>query len=118
MRGVGVNILEDARHWIGLLQYNLSTPLPLDPYYHTFPHLTPPHISAPLSSIPWSRNRTKGRILAICQEDTHAWAKCPVNWGVATGQDGMGGRDVDKQKKIKRYRNVREAEKRRVGRIQ
>jgi len=24
-RGVGVNILEDARHWIGLLQYNLST---------------------------------------------------------------------------------------------
>ncbi len=23
--GVGVNILEDARHWIGLLQYNLST---------------------------------------------------------------------------------------------
>jgi hypothetical protein len=24
-RGWGVNILEDARHWIGLLQYNLST---------------------------------------------------------------------------------------------
>jgi hypothetical protein len=23
--GVGVNIWEDARHWIGLLQYNLST---------------------------------------------------------------------------------------------
>jgi hypothetical protein len=23
--GGGVNILEDARHWIGLLQYNLST---------------------------------------------------------------------------------------------
>ncbi len=23
--GVGVNILEDARHWIGLLQYNSST---------------------------------------------------------------------------------------------
>ncbi len=27
--GGGVNILEDARHWIGLLQYNLSMPLPL-----------------------------------------------------------------------------------------
>ncbi len=26
--GWGVNILEDARHWIGLLQYNLPTPLP------------------------------------------------------------------------------------------
>jgi hypothetical protein len=25
VRGRGVNILEDARHWIGLLQYNLST---------------------------------------------------------------------------------------------
>jgi hypothetical protein len=25
--GGGVNILEDARHWIGLLQYNLSTVL-------------------------------------------------------------------------------------------
>jgi hypothetical protein len=25
VRGVGVNILEDARHRIGLLQYNLST---------------------------------------------------------------------------------------------
>jgi hypothetical protein len=25
MRGWGVNILEDARHWIGLLQYNPST---------------------------------------------------------------------------------------------
>jgi hypothetical protein len=25
VRGWGVNILEDARHWIGLLQYNLST---------------------------------------------------------------------------------------------
>ncbi len=24
-RGGGVNILKDARHWIGLLQYNLST---------------------------------------------------------------------------------------------
>jgi hypothetical protein len=24
VRGWGVNILEDARHWIGLLQYNLS----------------------------------------------------------------------------------------------
>jgi hypothetical protein len=24
-RGVGVNILENARHWIGLLQYNIST---------------------------------------------------------------------------------------------
>ncbi len=24
--GWGVNTLEDARHWIGLLQYNLSTP--------------------------------------------------------------------------------------------
>ncbi len=24
--GVGVNILEDARHWIGLLQYNLTEP--------------------------------------------------------------------------------------------
>jgi hypothetical protein len=29
VRGWGVNILEDARHWIGLLQYNLSTPRPL-----------------------------------------------------------------------------------------
>ncbi len=29
VRAVGVNILEDARHWIGLLQYKLSTPLPL-----------------------------------------------------------------------------------------
>ncbi len=27
--GGGVNILEDARHWIGLLRYNLSTPPPL-----------------------------------------------------------------------------------------
>jgi hypothetical protein len=26
MRGWGVNISEDARHWIGLLQYNLSMP--------------------------------------------------------------------------------------------
>ncbi len=26
VRGWGVNILEDARHWIGLLLYNLSTP--------------------------------------------------------------------------------------------
>jgi hypothetical protein len=26
VRGWGVNILEDARHWIGLLQYNPSTP--------------------------------------------------------------------------------------------
>jgi hypothetical protein len=25
VRGWGVNILEDARHWIGLLQYNPST---------------------------------------------------------------------------------------------
>jgi hypothetical protein len=25
VRGWGVNILENARHWIGLLQYNLST---------------------------------------------------------------------------------------------
>ncbi len=25
MRGWGVNSLEDARHWIGLLQYNPST---------------------------------------------------------------------------------------------
>ncbi len=25
VRGCGVNILEDARHWIGLLQYNPST---------------------------------------------------------------------------------------------
>ncbi len=25
VRGVGVNISEDARHWIGLLQYNPST---------------------------------------------------------------------------------------------
>ncbi len=27
VRGWGVNILEDARHWIGLLQYNPSTGL-------------------------------------------------------------------------------------------
>jgi hypothetical protein len=27
LRGWGVNILEDARHWIGLLQYNVSTPI-------------------------------------------------------------------------------------------
>jgi hypothetical protein len=26
VRGWGVNISEDARHWIGLLQYNPSTP--------------------------------------------------------------------------------------------
>jgi hypothetical protein len=26
VRGLGVNIMEDARHRIGLLQYNLSTP--------------------------------------------------------------------------------------------
>jgi hypothetical protein len=25
VRGKGVNILEDARHWIGFLQYNIST---------------------------------------------------------------------------------------------
>jgi hypothetical protein len=25
LRGWGVNILEDARHWIGLLEYNLSS---------------------------------------------------------------------------------------------
>ncbi len=29
--GGGSIILEDARHWIGLLQYNLSTPSPLPP---------------------------------------------------------------------------------------
>jgi hypothetical protein len=29
MGGCGVYILEDARHWIGLLQYNPSTPLTL-----------------------------------------------------------------------------------------
>jgi hypothetical protein len=29
VRGWGVNILEDARHWIGLLQYNPSTVLVL-----------------------------------------------------------------------------------------
>ena len=27
--GVGVNFSEDARHWIGLLQYNPSTAVPL-----------------------------------------------------------------------------------------
>ncbi len=31
--GGGVNILEDARHWIGLLQYNLSTGLPVEPFH-------------------------------------------------------------------------------------
>jgi hypothetical protein len=31
VRGWGVNILEDARHWIGPLQYNLSTGRPLHP---------------------------------------------------------------------------------------
>jgi hypothetical protein len=25
-KGVGINIFEDARHWIGLLQYNPSMP--------------------------------------------------------------------------------------------
>ncbi len=29
VRGWGVNILEDARHWIGLLKYNFSTLLPV-----------------------------------------------------------------------------------------
>jgi hypothetical protein len=31
VRGWGVNILEDARHWIGLLQYNPSTNGPMYP---------------------------------------------------------------------------------------
>jgi hypothetical protein len=33
VRGWGVNILEDARHWIGFLQYNPSTSIPYSPYY-------------------------------------------------------------------------------------
>jgi hypothetical protein len=30
VRGWGINILEDARHWIGLLQYNLSSHLSIE----------------------------------------------------------------------------------------
>jgi hypothetical protein len=32
VRGWGVNISEDARHWIGLLQYNPSTYIPYSTY--------------------------------------------------------------------------------------
>ncbi len=35
VRGWRVNILEDARHWIGLLQYNLSTPRTNNNRYNT-----------------------------------------------------------------------------------
>ncbi len=43
--GWGVNILEDARHWIGLLQYNPSTGKPLDAYIHVYA-LRVPHLVA------------------------------------------------------------------------
>jgi hypothetical protein len=42
VRGWGVKISEDARHWIGLLQYNSSTYKPIQPHPH-YP-LPPPHI--------------------------------------------------------------------------
>jgi len=39
--GVGVNILEDARHWIGLLLYNPSTVTGVEKVLHLAPHMCP-----------------------------------------------------------------------------
>ncbi len=48
VRGWGVNILEDARHWIGLLKYNLSTVLG---EYFGYLYLFPPQKSLRFSVI-------------------------------------------------------------------